>query len=420
MANLLRGSQASTVLRLVRRRMLEDVLQHPHSAWGSAELDADRKGGDGRLRVLEQLFCPTHSMLISDLGSHTRTSWRDQWFLRKNYFFLKLPVSVQEAHHNVCYGVDGLSDLVFSTAYTGAPVPNRERHAGTIAAWQVAQTSRHTLTAYTRNLVDYCTWLDAMGFDLLSVRRVHIDGYRHTLVGAPSTIARNLAALSSFYKYAINDGMTVLNPVAAVTRPAIDADHSSTQGLTRDQARALLAVSRADDPRSHALVALLVFTGIRVGEALGARTTDYGHDAGHRTLTVRRKGGKSAKVAVPAPAAVALNEYLGTSGADLVHGHGFVHTAGQPLFTTSTGKPWQRSEAFRTVQRLARTAGIEGRISPHSLRHTFATIALDTGTSLHALQDSMGHADPRTTRRYDRARNNLTKSASYDVARALA
>ena len=168
-----------------------------------------------------------------------------------------------------------MSDLVFSAAYSSAPVPNRERHASTIAAWQVAQTSRHTLVAYTRNLADYCTWLDAMGFDLLSVRRVHVDGYRHTLTGAPSTIARTLAALSSFYKYAMADGATVLNPVATVTRPAIDADHSSTQGLTRDQARTLLATARADGSRSHALVALLIFTGIRVGEALGMSTIDY-------------------------------------------------------------------------------------------------------------------------------------------------
>ncbi|WP_104160972.1 tyrosine-type recombinase/integrase [Arthrobacter sp. ZGTC212] len=57
---------------------------------------------------------------------------------------------------------------------------------------------------------------------------------------------------------------------------------------------------------------------------------------------------------------------------------------------------------------------------PHSLRHTFATIALDSGTALHDLQDRMGHSDPRTTRRYDRARNNLAKSAGYDVAKALA
>jgi integrase/recombinase XerD len=315
-----------------------------------------------------------------------------------------------------------MSDLVFSAAYTSAPAPNRERHASSIAAWQLAQTSPHTLTAYTRNLEHYCTWLDAMGFDLLTVRRVHVDGYRHTLEGAPSTIARTLAALSSYYRYAIADGVTALNPVATVTRPAVNADHSSTQGLTRDQAKALLAVAQADDPRSHALVALLLFTGIRVGEALGASTTDYGYDAGHRTLTIRRKGGRHAKVAVPAPATMALNEYLETNGAELIHvaGHGHPYTVGQPLFTTSTGKPWNRSEAFRTVGRLANNAGISGRISPHSLRHTFATIALDTGTSLHALQDSLGHADPRTTRRYDRARNNLTKSASYDVARALA
>ena len=113
---------------------------------------------------------------------------------------------------------------------------------------------------------------------------------------------------------------------------------------------------------------------------------------------------------------VALNTYLGTSGANLILGQ----PQSLPLFTTSTGRAWHRSEAFRTIQRLARRAGIEGQISPHSLRHTFATIALDSGTSLHALQDSMGHADPRTTRRYDRARNNLLKSAGHDVARALA
>jgi site-specific recombinase XerD len=94
--------------------------------------------------------------------------------------------------------------------------------------------------------------------------------------------------------------------------------------------------------------------------------------------------------------------------------------AGLPIFTTATGKRWASSEAFRTVQRLARVAGVEGRISPHSLRHTFATIALDAGTTLHDLQDSMGHADPRTTRRYDRARHTLVKAAGYDVAQALA
>jgi integrase/recombinase XerD len=299
-----------------------------------------------------------------------------------------------------------------------APAGNEHRHGHLIAAWKLAQTSPHTLRAYGRSMTDFCSWLDARGMDLLTVKRPIIDGYRHTLAGSPATVAAKLAALSSFYRYAVSaDVIAGGNPVELVKRPKVDADHSDTQGLSKDQARALLAAARADGPRSHALVSLLLFTGIRLSEALNASATDYGHDTGHRTLSIRRKGGKDGKVAAPAPAVEALNAYLGTTGRELVAG-----TAGAalPLFTTATGKGWASSEAFRTVQRLARVAGIEGKISPHSLRHTFATLALDAGTALHDLQDSMGHADPRTTRRYDRARGTLAKAAGYDVARALA
>jgi integrase/recombinase XerD len=301
-------------------------------------------------------------------------------------------------------------------AYSSAPAGSAERHATIIAAWQLAQSSPHTLRGYTLNLVTFCRWLDRHSLDLLTVRRVHLDGYRHTLTGAPATVARTLAALSSFYRYALSEELVDRNPVATISRPAVDADHSSTQGLSRDQAKALLEAARRDGPRSHALVSLLMLTGLRISEALQARTSDYAHDSGHRVLIVRRKGGKSAKVAIPAPAVVALNLYLGTTGADLVLGQ----SMSRPLFTTATGRPLHRTSAFRIVQRLAQRAGIDGQISPHSLRHAFATIALDAGVSLHSLQDSMGHADPRTTRRYDRARNNLQKSAGYDVARALA
>jgi site-specific recombinase XerD len=294
---------------------------------------------------------------------------------------------------------------------------NQHRHGPLIVAWKLAQSSPHTLRAYGRSMAGYCGWLDARGLDLLSVKRPIIDGYRHTLAGAPATVAAKLAALSSFYRYAVSADVIAGNPVELVKRPKVDPDHSSTEGLSKDQARALLVAARADGPRSHALVSLLVFTGIRLSEALNASTTDYGHDAGHRTLSIRRKGGKDGKVAVPAPAVEALNAYLGTTGREVVAG---TAGGGLPIFTTATGKRWNPSEAFRTVQRLAKAAGLEGQISPHSLRHTFATIALDAGTTLHDLQDCMGHADPRTTRRYDRARGTLAKAAGYDVARALA
>jgi integrase/recombinase XerD len=293
---------------------------------------------------------------------------------------------------------------------------NQHRHGRIIAAWKLAQSSPHTLRAYSRSMAGYCSWLDARGLDLLTVKRPIVDGYRHSLTGAPATVAAKLGALSSFYRYAVSADVIAGNPAELVRRPRVDTDHSSTEGLSKDQAKALLAAARADGPRSHALASLLLFTGIRLNEALNASTTDYGHDAGHRTLRIRRKGGKDAKVAVPAPAVEALNAYLGTTGRELAASPA---GGGLPLFTTATGKRWNPSEAFRTVQRLAKAAGIEGRISPHSLRHTFATIALDAGTTLHDLQDSMGHADPRTTRRYDRARNTLAKAAGYNVARVL-
>lgn len=301
-----------------------------------------------------------------------------------------------------------------------APVqtaPNRSLHAGTILAWELAQTSPHTLRAYRCDLADFIDWCDLARADLLMIKRPAVDLYRGTLAGAPATVARKLAALSSFYRYAVSADRIAANPVELVKRPKVDADHSATRGLTVAQVKALLAAARAHGPRAHALVSVLVFTGVRLSEALTATTVDYGHDTGHRTLGIRRKGGKAARVAVPAPAIEALDAYLGTTGRELVAG---TAGGGLPIFTTVTGRRWNPSEAFRTVQRLARVAGLEGQISPHSLRHTFATIALDSGTTLHDLQDSMGHADPRTTRRYDRARHTLAKAAGYDVARALA
>ena len=289
-------------------------------------------------------------------------------------------------------------------------------HARTLGAWKSSLTaSPHTLRAYTRGIEQFCLWLDDHGLDLLGVERVHVDDYRHTLTGAPATTAQKLAAVSSFYRYAVSAGITTTNPVDFVRRPQVTADHTATQGLTEDQARALLNAARADGPRSHALVSLLLFTGIRLGEALNANTSDYGHDAGHRALILQRRSGTQAKVAVPPPAVDALTAYLGTTGRELVA----AADSGPPLFTTATGRRWAPSEAFRTVQRLARLARIEGRISPHNLRHAFASIALNAGTTLHDLQDSMGHADPRTTRRYDRARHDPMNSAGYTVAKAL-
>ncbi|MBG0741068.1 site-specific integrase [Paeniglutamicibacter antarcticus] len=125
-------------------------------------------------------------------------------------------------------------------------VGNQQWHGHTIAAWQLAQTSPHTLRAYTRTMTDFCSWLDARNMDLLNVTRPLLGGYRHSLAGAPATVAAKLAALSSFYRYALSADLALANPVELVKWPKVDADHSNTAGLTRDQAKALLAPAQAD------------------------------------------------------------------------------------------------------------------------------------------------------------------------------
>lgn len=145
--------------------------------------------------------------------------------------------------------------------------------------------------------------------------------------------------------------------------------------------------------------------GLRISEALGADVTDLGSSRGHRTLTVLGKGGGRAVVALAPVTVAALETYLDGR----IDG---------PLFVTSTGRRLDRATAFRMVRRLAAAAGLDKAqtLGLHSLRHTFVTAALDAGVPLHIVQDAARHADPRTTRRYDRARHNLDNHATYAVA----
>jgi len=184
---------------------------------------------------------------------------------------------------------------------------------------------------------------------------------------------------------------------------------STTPGLNADGLRRLLTAATAHSPRTAALTHLLVLTGLRISEALNARVTDLGHDRGHRTLTITRKGGRPGRVPLPPPVTRTLDAYLAA------------RTSG-PLFLAANGvDPYPYRSAYDQLRRTAHTAGLPGAdtLSPHSLRHSFATEALTLGAPLQDVQDALGHADPRTTRRYDRARHNLDRSPTYLLATAL-
>ena len=168
------------------------------------------------------------------------------------------------------------------------------------------------------------------------------------------------------------------------------------------------------------MIRLLVHNALRVDEACAADVTDLGADTGHRVLRVLRKGARKARIPLTPATVAALDAYL----ADRARRCGLsdARQLAGPLLATASGGRLRQGHLWELVRRLARAAGIEAwdQLSPHCLRHSAITFALDAGAALRDVQDYAGHKDPRTTRRYDHARDSLDRNAAYAVAAYLA
>lgn len=303
-----------------------------------------------------------------------------------------------------------------ATAGTAVAVASPPAHlsilldtADAIAAAFLAGYGPATREAYSRDLRHWGKFLSSLGVDALDARRVHVDAFVREAEAAgraPATLARRLSALAGFYDYALDEGAIDRSPVARVRRPRV-SDESPRLGVDREGLRELLDTAERSGTRNHALVCLLALNGLRVSEALAADVGDIGAERGHRTIALRRKGGKRQTVALAPRTAGALDALLDGREEG-------------PLFVTRSGQRLDRFAAHKTVGRLAGLAGIDHSVSPHSLRHGFVTAALDAGVPLRDVQDAAGHADPRTTRRYDRGRHSLDRAATYAVAAFVA
>jgi integrase/recombinase XerD len=254
---------------------------------------------------------------------------------------------------------------------------------------------------------------------------VHVDAWaRHlteALALAPAAIARRLAAVSAFYRWCVLEQHLSTNPAVHARRPEVDPNASTTLGLTPEHARTLLAGAAEHSPRMLALVTLLLIDGLRISEALSLDVDDVQHvDRGHRIVDLRRKGGHAARAALPPLVSDAIDTYLAhraDQGADRDQGADAPAARRGPtgpLFVTRTGARWRPGNAARALTALATHVEIPGatRVTPHALRHAAITLALDAGVPLHEVQDFAGHRDPRSTRRYDRARGRLDRHAS--------
>jgi integrase/recombinase XerD len=277
-----------------------------------------------------------------------------------------------------------------------------------VAAFLIGYRHR-TRAAYLADLRDFRAWCATLGIGLLGVRRRHVEAYTRQLerVGrSRATVARRLATLAGFYRYAVQEGALPHSPVTHVRRPSVARD-SQTLGLDREEAIRFLAAAEAASARDHGLACLLTLNGLRVSEACAANVADLGVERGHRVLAVAGKGEQRTLVPLAPRTARAVDAAVGGR-------------AEGPLLLSNIGGRLDRHDAARIVARLARRAGLAKHITPHSLRHTMVTLALDAGVSLRDVQDAARHADPRTTRRYDRARHALDRHATYTLAAFVA
>ncbi|MFI8962036.1 tyrosine-type recombinase/integrase [Streptomyces sp. NPDC053493] len=285
-------------------------------------------------------------------------------------------------------------------------------------AWCTRQKSAHTRRAYARNFLRWEAYARGAGIHPLQAKLPLADAYANHLSQlpgrgggflSPSAQAQALAAAGSFYDYAIRLEAVALNPFSHVQRPLVDPDHSPTQGMTPEEVERLITIAREWAPRSYALVTVLYLLGTRIDETLTLNVTDLGYDRGHRTLPLRRKGGKRQLVPVPPLALDALERYLDGR-------------AEGPLFVTETGERWTQTGVWKHLRVLARRAGIPAaaNIKPHTLRHQFITDNLAESVPLERVQDAVGHTDPRTTQRYNRRRRALDDHPAYGLAARLA
>lgn len=268
------------------------------------------------------------------------------------------------------------------------------------ALWLQDGLSVNTLAAYRRDLTLFGAWLAARGTPLTQTTTDHLNGYfaeRHTQTKA-TTANRRLTVLKRFFRWALREGQVRTDP----TLPMLTAKQPLRlpSSLTEVQVEALLAapdVTTAMGVRDRTMLELLYASGLRVSELVTLQV--FNVSAGDRVLRVFGKGNKERLVPFGEVAGLWLARYLAQARAELLGGQ-----LTDALFVThrgpTPGTAMSRVMFWMIIRKYAQQAGITQHLSPHTLRHAFATHLLNHGADLRAVQMLLGHADISTTTIY--------------------
>jgi integrase/recombinase XerD len=265
-------------------------------------------------------------------------------------------------------------------------------------AWAEAGLARATLDSYRRDLEGLARWLVAREVALEQASRVDLFAYLSARAGlgyAARSNARLLSALRAFYARAVRFGVRTDDPTALLEPPRLG--RSLPKALAESEVDALLQAGESDTAaglRDRAMVELMYASGLRVSELVGLPGAAVNLRQG--VLRVLGKGNKERLVPLGEEAQHWLERYLAQARPQLAGGR-----AVAPLFLTRHGEALTRQQFWALVKARARDAGIDpAKVSPHGLRHSFATHLLNHGADLRALQMLLGHASLSTTQIY--------------------
>ena len=277
--------------------------------------------------------------------------------------------------------------------------------------------SRNTLNAYRTDLLQYGEFLSEHELDALAARPADIGDFLADLAtgnGRPAcsaaTVHRKTACLRSFYKHLRRDELIGDDPTASLSAPR--RAKKLPQVLNYAEVQQLLAAPRGSEPttlRDRALLEAMYACGLRASETIGLEMSDIDLEQG--LLRARGKGSKERIVPLGRKAIAAIAAYLRGGRPKLVPPER--HEA--RLFVNFRGGPLSRQGLYKIVQRHAREAGLSGRMSPHTLRHSFATHLLAGGCDLRAVQEMLGHADIATTQMYTHLSGERLKEVYFEA-----
>ncbi len=273
--------------------------------------------------------------------------------------------------------------------------------------------SRNTLDAYRTDLLQYGRFLEQKGVSAVEARSADVADFLTGLANgngkaaSPATIHRKAACLRSFYRHLRREGVRDSDPTASLTAPR--RGRKLPQVLTRGEIERLLSQPGGSEPtavRDRALLELMYACGLRASEAIALEVADV--DLEDQVLRARGKGSKERVVPIGQSAARAVRAYLERGRRELVGTRPERH-----LFVNFRGGVLTRQGLYKIVRRHAQSAGLADRMSPHTLRHTFATHLLAGGCDLRSVQEMLGHADVATTQLYTHLSSQRLKDVYF-------